>query len=237
MDWINLYGPRRGTNFVYYYLSQHSNITPTKEKEPLNFDYESHINFIPKYYRSVLIKKLKPNTKYILDGSASFIHYDEFLKINEFLKEVDMGKPYLIYMFRDPFKMLKSGLLCYLMNHFNNDPMNMANGTWRWYSIKRLEIVEKVIPRNRIYFCYIETFNEDLDNLFKFLNLEKEPLDIEGIYKNTKYDVFKTNPEIKESYEKMTPLINRSNPDLNWVYDDLKSVDEKYGTNLIERYF
>lgn len=236
INWLNIYGFSRGSTFVFNYLSKHPQITGTRKKEPLYIIDDIPEDSLANYYKVMFLNiKIKDGTRFILDGTPYWPVTEGYWKMNRFLNDLDIGSPYLIYLFKEPYSVLKSMIVRACKHGFFDIDWALSD-YFKFESLKILKRIESVIPKDNIYICCIENFINDIVKLYDFLNLEYCELNDSNIYKNHNNDIIKYWPHASNQFKKYESLINRYNESLSWVYDDYKQVDDIYGTNLVEFY-
>lgn len=234
---VNIFGPRRGSTFVFNYLKQHPEISYTKEKNFLS-SRKPQSNFNADNFKLNTVG-FNEKTKIVLDGTDSLIWTDNFFNIKKFIKDLGVKDMKFIYLFRDPYIVLKSKILYFLVKGGTVDSFSVddiVNGVYEFESTKILKRIKDQFPRKNIFIICIEDFADKINELYDFLSISHYDLNTENVFKYDKWYLLEQNPEVANDYYEKCKLITPDNPNLSWVYDDYKAVDDEYGTNLVEKY-
>ena len=138
-DYILLGPAKTGTTSLFFTLSQHSQICPSKIKETMN-----QKEFNPNKYLDLF--KVNKNTKYLLEGTPAPYRTDnrfEKHRKNQFDKVISQGwvnKIKIIYPIRNPFKRLVS--LMRLVSYTHDVVPEARNWFYSWFDDQK-----NVVPK------------------------------------------------------------------------------------------
>jgi hypothetical protein len=176
-----------GTTSLAYVLDMHPEVSLSRPKEPNFFSSDAEFAKGVDYYSSLFLRK--PRTKTYLDASVSYTLLSTELKVVDRIMQ-SCKKPKFIYIARNPFKRIES-VFCEAHHHTHisniDMPYDLKSGikyhlpmlfnSLYWH---RMAEVRRYFPPANILYLTLEQFIshriETLDKVFKFLEIEHDPV-------------------------------------------------------------
>ena len=179
--------PKAGTSFLYHKLKSHPELFFPKVKE-LNHFSQQEIDALDSYYKDYKIRDRKKylnfckppyETKYAVDASVSYFAFEEVpYKIHAFNPEAK-----ILIVIRNPIKRAHSHFLMdermgyaketlssYIGDKAKNSPHfhQYINNSLYYKNIKNYQ---KVFGKEAVKIMLLEEIDQELPELFKFLNI------------------------------------------------------------------
>jgi hypothetical protein len=224
---------KAGTSSLFYYLSEHPHICPSKPKEPQFFS-------TPQLRNQGLRGYLKywnfgEDHEVLLEASTNYTKYPAFSGAPSAIYDSKM-QPYLIYIIRNPFQRIvshynhsiKRGRKCQIL-----DPHLMHVSD---YYFQLAQYKEKFPKMNIMLIDFDEFVDEPqviINKVFEFLGLDSYSGNFEKVHNKTAKNGF-----LAELFKKNTlPLKKTLNSDeyetiFNFLASNMKLLSLEYGVNV-----
>lgn len=186
--------PKAGTTSLHHYLNQHTEVSMSSVKEP-NFFSSNEVSSL--FYNSLCIKStenyhqlFEEHNKIMGEASVSYLFYKEVPKrIHDYNSNAK-----IIIMLRQPIERAFShylmdcrlGLCSISLEEIINYPEKYAQFYQQYVELgsyySQLNRYLSIFDKDRVKVIFYEDFKnnttKEMSNLFKFLEIENQPLDL-----------------------------------------------------------
>jgi hypothetical protein len=233
---------KSGTTSLFYYLAEHPQIAPAKEKEPHFFSYKHNFDKGIDFYKKLW--DWQPENTVALEASTTYTMYPKYGNVAARIASIKNSNFKFIYIIRHPFERIKSHIRHLLSEGFQNKvEVTEEHLVYTEYG-RQLDFYREVFGRDSIHILFLEDLQinpqEQLSKICQFLEINsdykftrintirnsKDTLNINpkvrGLYKNSLIKSLGTliKPEIRQ---KFYGILSRKEP----LKVELSKVDQK----------
>jgi hypothetical protein len=236
-DLIILGLPKTGTTSLFYMLSKHPEICPSKIKEPMSVVEPA---VVPHLYFKEFFIGINEDTKVLLDGTPNLFNVEiKQEKLKEILKQKWVNKLKIIYTLRNPIHRMISQ-----MNAMKRETWQVPKSImWfnEWFDkdkVKEKEALQIISTRfldsyrlNQVknftkYICIIKLSDLDIHSTLNFLGVRDMDLKLNHL-KKTDYG------KLKNLNLNIDSFVNKNRDYLKTLFtNDIKKIQHNYGIDL-----
>jgi hypothetical protein len=163
-----------GTTSLYYYLSEHPEITPAKNKEPHFFSYDINWDKGMTEYRSIW--SLKPDRRIKMEASTTYAMHPKYPDVPERISRVEDAEFRFIYIMRHPLYRIESHIK-HLLSGKHQDKVEVIEEHLAFSEYARqIDRYVKLFGRDRIHLLLLEDLQTDpqteLRKICNFLQID-----------------------------------------------------------------
>ena len=192
-----------GTTSLFYYLAEHPEIAPAKDKEPHFFAYrKNYESGIDNYYK---LWDWQPEQKIALEASTTYTMHPKYGDVAARIATVPNADFKFIYILRHPFKRIESHIRHLISEGFQNKVEVIEEHLAFTEYARQLDFYRDTFGRDRIYVLLLENLQEnpqrELRRICQFLEIdpdyEFQRLDV---VRNSK-DTLNLHPALRQIYK------------------------------------
>lgn len=196
-----------GTTSLFYYLAEHPEIAPAKDKEPHFFAYKKKYESpIENYYK---LWDWEAENTVALEASTTYTMHPKYGDVAARIAAVDDANFKFIYILRHPFKRIESHIRHLISEGFQNKVEVIEEHLAFTEYARQLDFYRDKFGRDRIYVLLLENLQanpkEELRSICQFLEIdpdyEFQRLDV---VRNSK-DTLNLHPALRKIYK--IPLV------------------------------
>jgi hypothetical protein len=165
-----------GTTSLFYYLAEHPQIAPAKEKEPHFFAYDSYYSRgIDEYHR---LWNWQPGQTIAMEASTTYTMHPKYLQVPERIAQVQNANVRFIYMIRHPIARVKSHMR-HLLSGGHQQKVEVIEEHLAFTEYARqLDRFSSIFGRDRIHCLLLEDLQADpkteLYKICQFLGIDPD---------------------------------------------------------------
>lgn len=165
-----------GTTSLFYYLSEHPQISAAKDKESFFFAEDHKYARGLDWYRSLW--DWKPEHKIAIEASTGYAMYPRYPNVAERIAQVDNANFRFIYIMRHPFFRIESHIVHLLSDGLLRKPEVVEETLAFSEYAKQLDIYANLFGRDKIHLVCLEDLKQNpqavLSSICKFLEIDSD---------------------------------------------------------------
>ena len=165
-----------GTTSLFYYLAEHPEIAPAKDKEPHYFAYKKkYESGLKNYYK---LWDLEPENTISLEASTTYTMHPKYGDVSARIADVPNADFKFIYIIRHPFKRIESHIRHLISEGFQNKVEVIEEHLAFTEYARQLDFYRDKFGRDRIYILLLEDLQanpkEELRRICQFLEIDAD---------------------------------------------------------------
>ena len=192
-----------GTTSLFYYLAEHPEIAPAKDKEPHFFAYQKkYESGIDNYYK---LWDWQPENKIALEASTTYTMHPKYGDVAARIAAVPDANFKFIYILRHPFKRIESHIRHLISEGFQNKVEVIEEHLAFTEYARQLDFYRDKFGRDRIHVLLLENLQanpeEELRSICQFLEIDADyEFQRLNVVRNSK-DTLNLHPTLRQIYK------------------------------------
>lgn len=174
-DFVVIMGAMKcGTSSLFYYLTEHPQVAPSKDKEPHFFSYRNKFESgIDNYYK---LWNLQPQHTVALEGSTTYTMYPKYGNVAARIARINNANFKFIYAIRHPFKRIESHIRHLISEGFQDKVEVLEEHLAFTEYAKQLDFYRELFGRDRLHILLLEDLQanpqQELRQICQFLEID-----------------------------------------------------------------